>query len=58
MSIDQDRVLLDHGERLARIETKLDAFLERQKRWAGVWPAIVSAVTSGIVLVVFKLLAQ
>lgn len=57
MGTDHDR-LIDHGERLARMETKLDALLERQKRWGAVWPAIVSAVTSGIVVCAFKFLTQ
>lgn len=64
MSDDSERLMRvenkvsDHGDRLARIETKLDAMIERQKRWGAVWPAIVSAITSGIVLGVFKLLTQ
>ncbi len=57
MGTDHDR-LIEHGERLARIETKLDAMIERQKRWGAVWPAIVSAITSGIVLGAVKLLTQ
>lgn len=48
----------DLRERMARVETKLDMALERNKRWAAVMPAIVSAVTSGIVLGLFKLLTQ
>ena len=61
MSDDSKRLLrveastADHGERLARIETKLDALIESRKRWSGIGPAIVSAVTSGLMLAAFKL---
>ena len=72
MSDDSQRLMrveastADHGERLARIETKLDttlerldardtADLERRRRWDGIGPAVVSAVTSGLMLAAFKL---
>lgn len=55
MSTDE---IADLRERMARVETKLDMALERNKRWAAVWPAIISAVTSGIVLGLFKMLTQ
>lgn len=52
----QDEIA-DLRERMARVETKLDIVLASKVRWASIGPAIVSAVTSGAVLLVFKLLA-
>jgi hypothetical protein len=41
----------DHGDRLARIETKLDLLVERRSmRWLTVWPSLVAAVVSGSVM--------
>jgi hypothetical protein len=45
----------DHGERLARMETKIDLLVERKSlRWLTVVPAIVSAAVSGSLMLALR----
>jgi hypothetical protein len=49
----------DHGERLARIETKLDLLVERRSmRWLMVVPTIVSAAVSGSLMLALRHVVQ